>query len=256
MVRTSPAAGSQEHGPNRLLPAREPLLLAIETATSGASLALLRGERLLGELSLAAERGLAEQVLPALEALLSLARFGVTEIERFAVSIGPGSFTGLRVGVATVQGLAFGSPACAVAVPTLSALARGALPSRGPVAAVLDARRDEVYAAVFEDPERVLETPLVPEAVYGIDALAARLPENCVLVGEGALLHRSRLLAMRADLHFCDLGRAGARAVDVGVLGSRLIGCGLAAEPAAISPRYLRRAEAEARRTGEALERG
>ena len=127
---------------------RVPLLLAVETATAAPSVALWRGDALLGERAADPGRATAEALLPALDALLADARVALAAVEGFAVSIGPGSFTGLRIGVATVKGLAFGTARPAVAVSTLAALARHA-PGPAPVAAVLDARRGEVYAAGF-----------------------------------------------------------------------------------------------------------
>lgn len=229
-------------------------LLAIETATDGASLALLRERRVIADVTLAAERGLAEQVLPALAALLGLVGLSPPEITALAISIGPGSFTGIRVGLATLQGLAFGSDVRAVAVPTLAALAYGAAPAIGPVAALLDARREEVYAAVYRDAEAVLDAPLVPEGVYGIGALAELLPPDCLLVGQGALLHQRQLEASRAGLRFASATHAAARARDVGCLAIRLLENGAGMDPGLLQPHYLRRAEAEARRTGQALE--
>jgi tRNA threonylcarbamoyladenosine biosynthesis protein TsaB len=212
-------------------------VLAIETATDGASLALLRERRVIADVTLAAERGLAEQVLPALDALLGLVGLSPPDLGACAISIGPGSFTGIRVGLATLQGLAF-----------------GAAPAIGPVAALLDARREEVYAAVYRDAEAVLDVPLVPEGVYGIGVLADLLPPDCLLVGQGALLHQRQLEATRSGLRFASAAHAAARARDVGALGIRLIESHAGMDPGLLQPHYLRRAEAEARRTGQALE--
>jgi tRNA threonylcarbamoyladenosine biosynthesis protein TsaB len=231
------------------------LLLALETATGGAGLAVARGERVLAELDLAPERPVSEQILPALDTLLGLAGVSLPQIEAFAISIGPGSFTGLRVGLATLKGLAFGVDAPVAAVPTLAALAAGAAPAPGPVAALLDARRGEVYAAVFPE-AGALEPTLLPEGVYEARALTEKLPAGCMVVGEGALLHREALTAPGGAprLALADRRHAFARAADVARLGARLLSAGQIARAEDVVPRYLRRAEAEARRTGERLE--
>jgi len=225
-------------------------LLALETATGGAGVALADDERVLAEIALGAERAVSEQLLPAIDALLALSGTGREEIEAFAISIGPGSFTGLRVGLATVKGLAFGSAAPVAAVPTLAALAAAVL-SPGPVAALLDARRGEVYAAVYPE-AGALEPSVLAEGVYEIGALAERLPVGCAVVGEGALLH-GEILAGRG-LVLGGPGHAFARPAEVARLGARLLAAGAGAHAGDLAPRYLRRAEAEVRRTGERLE--
>ncbi len=232
---------------------RAPLLLAVESATARASVALLRGEELLAELLLDPGRPVSGTLLVGIDAVL--ARSGVTldRVEAFAVSIGPGSFTGLRVGLATVKGLAFASERPVAAVPTLAALARTAGAAAEPVVALLDAQRGEVYAAGFEDGEAARPLAGVPEALYTPGRLAELLPPECRLAGEGAEAH-ARVLGLGAGrrLAAAPLGRP--RAFQVGILGVRLLRAGLGRPAAELVPRYLRRAEAEARRTGQALE--
>ena len=121
-----------------------PLLLAVESATPALSVALLRGSELLHEQSSVVAGRHAERLLPMIEQLLQHASVRESDVEAFAVSIGPGSFTSLRVGVATVKGLAFATARPAVPVSTLAALAwsyareRRPWPDDLPIAAVLD----------------------------------------------------------------------------------------------------------------------
>jgi tRNA threonylcarbamoyladenosine biosynthesis protein TsaB len=234
--------------------AQEPdLILAVETATRAVSVALLRGGVLLAEETSDDERQPSERLLPAIDALLRGAGVGLEEVTAFAVSVGPGSFTGLRVGLATVKGLAFSSGRRVAPVGTLEALA---LPARGadrPVVALLDARRGELYAAAFAADG----SALLPDAVLTPAALAARLPEGTrVVVGEGAAAGAAELaarLAGRVQLLAPPYGLA--RAGPVGVLGARALARGAALPAEQVAPRYVRRAEAEARRTGERFER-
>jgi len=235
--------------------AEDPLLLSIESATRVMSVAVLDGETLRAEISTFDERLHSERLLPAVDQLLRIADFSLDEIEAFAVSIGPGSFTGLRIGLATLKGLTLGSDRPVVAVPTLAALAVAAAGAPGPVAALLDARRDEVYAACFERPGDI-GTPLVPDAVFNAGELAAALPRPCtVVVGEGAA-GVARAASERSDggmtLLPAALGRA--RAFHTGFLGARLLAGGEGQRSEDLVPRYVRRAEAEVRRTGERFE--
>jgi tRNA threonylcarbamoyladenosine biosynthesis protein TsaB len=227
--------------------ARRPeLLLAIESAVAP-SVALLRGEVVIAERACAAPA--AETLLPAIAALLEEASATLDDVGAYAISIGPGSFTGLRVGLSTLKGLAFGSDAPAFAVPTLAALAAEAPEGAGPVAALLDARRGELYAAAFEADGRA--GAWLPEGVYAAGDLLARLPRPCRAVGEGA-----RLLAGLdhggVSLHPDCVPTAAA----VGRLALREQAGGGGAAAAALVPRYVRRAEAEVRRTGHRVEAG
>lgn len=227
------------------------LLLAIESAVVP-GVALLRGEALCA--GRACAHPAAETLLPAVASLLAQEGVALADVEAFAISIGPGSFTGLRVGLATLKGLAFGTPRLAAPVPTLAALAAEAPPGEGPVVAALDARRGEVYAAGFDAPEGEVLSWL-PEGVYRAAALAAALRAPCRVVGEGAALVAD---ALRAG---CGTGVAlhpdcAPSAATVGRLGLRMLASGAGADPASLVPRYLRRAEAEARRTGLRVEPG
>jgi tRNA threonylcarbamoyladenosine biosynthesis protein TsaB len=229
----------------------KPLLLAIETATSIASAALLRGDEAVAELRGEAGQAAAESLLPAIDRMLREHGAAAREIAAFAVSIGPGSFTGLRVGLATLKGLAFGGDALVARVPTLAALACTAPRRDRPVAALLDARRGEAYAAVYDLGDDG-PLPRVEEGVYGLEALAARIPPDCVLVGEGALLFGPELRERCGAGLEIAAGEASAAAV--GRLGARLLARGEGVSAAEVVPRYVRRAEAEVKRTGEAFE--
>jgi len=225
------------------------LLLALETATPLASVALLEGDALLCEVEGERGRPGAEVLLPAIDALLAKAGVGLHDLEAFGVSIGPGSFTSLRIGLATLKGLAFGTSQLAVGVPTLAALALGAPEGEGPVVAMLDARRDEVYAASDERPG----PGCVPASVYGVEALTALLPPVCRLVGEGAGIVGERL-ARALGPCVGVFPEVLPRAAHVGRLAAAALRRGDGQDPAELVPRYLRRAQAEVVRTGRTLE--
>ena len=230
--------------------AAAPLLLAIESAVRP-GVALLRGDDLCARRE--CENPAAETLLPAIADLLAQAGVPLADVDAFAISIGPGSFTGLRVGLATLKGLAFGSGRLAVAVPTLAALAADAPAGEGAVVAALDARRGEVYAAAF-DPASGSALAWLPEGVYRAAALADALPLPCRVVGEGAAIAADALRARGAavSLH----PECAPRAEEVGRLGQALLVRGEGVDPASLVPRYLRRAEAEARRIGVRVEPG
>ena len=235
-------------------------LLAIESATAHASAALLRDGEVVEVRFAPSERPASEALLPTMLALLRTHDVAVAGIDALAVSIGPGSFTGLRVGIATAKGLAFGAGVRSLPVPTLAALAAkaasGAPPGR-PVVAALDARRGEVYAAGYAGPDP-LAPPLWGPTVATPAELALQLAAQAGplrFVGDGVAILEPVLrepLGERAE--WLEPPGGAPDAGWVGRLGFRMLEAGAAIEIADLAPRYLRRAEAEVRRTGARFE--
>jgi tRNA threonylcarbamoyladenosine biosynthesis protein TsaB len=149
--------------------------------------------------------GHASQLLPLARTLLDRAGLAFQDVERIGVGVGPGTFTGLRIGVATARALAQASGAEVAAVSTLRALAAGA-GHDGPVLAVLDARRGEAFAAAYAgDAELLAPVAVKPEALPGLLADRPEPPEAWLAVGDGALAFRDKLepaaIAVPADGH-------------------------------------------------------
>jgi len=241
------------------------IVLAVESATAVAEVAVLEGGRLRGEATAPAGRPHAAALLPAAERALHDAGCRLEEVEGFALSIGPGSFTGLRIGLATVKAFALGTDLPVAPVPALAALAwplRRASEREPAILACLDARRGELYAAGYRGADEGL-LPWVPEGVWRPGELADRVagapsaarPERVWLVGEGLegvqdALREAGIAELRRVPR--ETGRPRARAV--GELGLRILGRGHGRPARDIVPRYLRRAEAEVRRTGQRVE--
>jgi tRNA threonylcarbamoyladenosine biosynthesis protein TsaB len=225
-------------------------LLAIESATARLGVALRFADGRVLERVSDAPGHHAEQILELIDALLDDGQVTLAGLCGVAVSIGPGSFTSLRVGLATAKGLVFASPLPVVPVPTLEALAFGARRSgdERPIAAVLDARRGELYAAVFEPEGEGLRT-ILPDGLFGPEELDALLPDDVRIVGEGAAL----LEELRPRCVESDEATRWPRAASVADLGHARLLAGGAGEPD-LAPRYVRRAEAEAKRTASAVE--
>lgn len=160
------------------------LVLGIETATALGGVAVVSADgRILGELTLLGRESHSERIVPAAGELLAALGASPADLAAVAVSRGPGSFTGLRTGVAAAKGLAFSRGVPLYGVSTLEALAAGAADGSGPVCAVLGARRGECYRALFAagaaGPARRTPDELVPEK-----ELATGLPAGCLLLGE------------------------------------------------------------------------
>ena len=224
-------------------------LLAVETSTLTGAVAILDGERVIGEsrLNIAVTHG--ERLLAAVDALLRAAGWGLADVEALAVAIGPGSFTGLRIGVATMKSLAFATGRPLAGVPTLDALA-WTLPFAAPlVCPVLDAKKNEVYAALYRTREGRLD-PCLPARALAPAALAAELAtsslEAVVFVGDAAALHAPIFRAALGDR--ARLAPPGLRipsAVTVGELGAAALARGESADPDVLTPLYVRPSEAE-----------
>ena len=244
------------------------LLLAIESATDWLSVALLEGEVCVASRASEETRQHATALLPTLDEMLREAGVGLDRIDALAVSAGPGSFTSLRIGLATAKGLAFGRSMEAIGVSTLEAMALSVLEGDGAgegagneVVALLDARRGEWYAGGWRGPEDAggLPTATLEEGLYAPSKLAARLgpttrfvsPERAgwrdALAESGAEFAQDRIVA----------GEAGRPAAEwVGRLGRRRLGRGEGGDARGLVARYLRRAQAEAQRLGGPVEEG
>ena len=216
------------------------LLLALDTATDRGSLALLTDDRVVAERALDTPGSFLMHLLPALDTLLAQAGHSLAEIAAICVSQGPGNFTGLRLGLATAQGLALALKIPAVPVPTLEVLAAPLAGSPHPVAAVADAKRQEVYLGLFgcrgEFPE-----PLAPPVRLAAADLPGRLEPPVTLTGPGLRPHRdflSKHLAPGVQLAPEDLWLP--QAATVGRLGRRRLAQGLTVAPPQLTPLYLR----------------
>jgi tRNA threonylcarbamoyladenosine biosynthesis protein TsaB len=229
------------------------IILALDTTTKAGSTAivhdgLIRVERMGDPAVTYGER------LPAeLSAILEQAGASIEDIDLYAVAAGPGSFTGMRVGIATVQGLAMARGKRVVAVSALEALARAATNAGRTIATWMDAQRGEVFAALYAaDGRELLIPPIAAAPPAVLDAWAAtRHSTPSVFIGDGAMRH--------ADVLGQRLGARVAIAPAPALAG--LIGQIAAEQPAradlphAIVPVYVRKSDAELARARRAAQR-
>lgn len=230
------------------------MLLALETSAERGGVALFAGGALLGEEDVGADARHAASLLVCLDRLLGRAGRRLDEVEAIALAIGPGSFTGLRIGLSTALGLAFGTERKLVPVPTLAALAlqAGGAPLAAPL---LDARRGEVYAGLYDRELREVRSDRCSALADWLADLPPEAP--LALLGSGVAPHRAELeAALGARARFLPEAAGVLRARTVGELGLRLLAAGRALPPEAVELRYLRRAEAEAKRLALHSNRG
>jgi tRNA threonylcarbamoyladenosine biosynthesis protein TsaB len=227
------------------------IVLALDTTLAGGSCAVARDGRVRGERQGDAARTQAARLPADLMALLEDERVTLGEIDAFAVGIGPGSFTGLRVGIATMQALAFAGRKPLVGVSGLDALAalgarqveRSAVATDRPrrIVTWIDAWRGEVYAAAYEDGTAV-EEPVVDTPA----ALLARAPRVLTLfIGDGAALHAGRILEVLGEDAQVGAPAAPPLAGTMAAMATAQLAAGHLPAPDAIRPLYVRRSDAE-----------
>ncbi len=158
-------------------------LLAIETSTWLASVAATDKGEVLAEEEVFTRGQHASVLLPAIRDVLKRAGIGVEELDAVAVSVGPGSFTGLRVGLSVAKALAYARKMPVLGIPTLTVVAHAAPSDAEHIAAALDARKGELYAAVFRRRGTDLE-PVVPERLVSFADLVGILPRPCTILGD------------------------------------------------------------------------
>jgi tRNA threonylcarbamoyladenosine biosynthesis protein TsaB len=225
-------------------------VLAIDCATTTVGLALADEAEIRAELFLQEGRHHAEVLLPALERLLSLAGCAPKSVELLACTVGPGSFTGLRIGVSTAKGLALAWGTPIVGVSTLAALSRNAGSCPHLVCPLLDARRGQVYAGLYRIDPGGLPRPERPDRTSAVENVLAELPEEpIVFLGDGARRYEGivREATKGRALLPGDAAQHRIMAASVCQIGLNRYREGQVADAVTFAPQYLRVSEAESR---------
>jgi len=233
------------------------LVLGIDTATEVAAVGMMRDGRVLSDVWERSPTGHAAR-LPALVArALEEANATIGDVDAVALSVGPGSFTGLRVGLSFAKGVAFSSGVRLVGVATLEALAMLAPESVRTIAVVLDARRGETYAAVFRRVDGVIERvtgdlSLSPEAARERIAAEARLAPPSILLGDGAERYTKSLASLAEQgVAILPFEQIHPRGSVVAAIGERRLELGLDDRAELLVPVYVRGSYAERTLTTE-----
>ncbi|MBI2401053.1 MAG: tRNA (adenosine(37)-N6)-threonylcarbamoyltransferase complex dimerization subunit type 1 TsaB, partial [Deltaproteobacteria bacterium] len=210
------------------------------------SIALLEDRTLVSEWSVGNAGRHAIWLLPAVKSHLENAGLDITQIDLFAVAVGPGSFTGLRIGISTVKGLAWPLGKKAIGVSTLAALAMNVPFFNRLVCPVLDARKGEVYAALYDTsggfPIAVLEDAAMTPAALIAEISKRGIGGTVVFLGSGLDVY-SKQIEQGVPGAVLAPGLSLVRASVIGSLGFER--SGEAVDPAVLTPAYLRRSEAE-----------
>ena len=226
------------------------LILAFETSAKAASVALLEPPRLLGEVYQNTGLTHSQTLLVMAENLLKQCGKTAQDVTAVAAAQGPGSFTGVRIGAAAAKGFSWGRDIPCYGVSTLEAMAEGLGAWDGYVCPVMDARRSQVYNALFRA-ERGTLTRLAPDRAVSLTELGEEiknLEKPVFLVGDGAVLCYNTLSKDIPALVLPPEHRMHQRAVGVAILAARQAAAGLAPSGGELTPNYLRLSQAERER--------
>ncbi|MEK6742040.1 MAG: tRNA (adenosine(37)-N6)-threonylcarbamoyltransferase complex dimerization subunit type 1 TsaB [Nitrospirota bacterium] len=220
-------------------------ILGIETATKTGGVAIVSETGVLAEYTLNIEVTHSERLMSTVDRVLKDTGFTLAEMDGYGVSIGPGSFTGLRIGLSTIKGLAFATGKPVAAVPTLKALAWNIPFPRYPVCPLLDARKKEVYAALYRhDGGTYIQE--MPASVISLAEMAGTMTGDILFTGEGARLFAGEIQKVFGDrAHFAPLSSSVPSAASVAEIALMMLTAGQQTEPDSLVPMYIRRPEAE-----------
>jgi tRNA threonylcarbamoyladenosine biosynthesis protein TsaB len=219
-------------------------LLTLDTSTSVYSVAISQGGLLLGEASGGAGKETAARLVPAVERLFADCGLTPAELDGFAVTIGPGAFTGLRVGLAFIKGLAYAVNKPVVGLSSLQLLAMNAAESSIPVCPLFDARRGEVYGGLYRFGGGT--GTLIADMVSPPEKFLDMIHEPVVFLGDGAVRYQELIVErLGSSAFFVAAGRNNPAASAAIPLALQAFAAGKAVEAAALLPCYLRLSEAE-----------
>ena len=226
------------------------MILAFETSAKAASVALLEGEKLLGENYQNTGLTHSQTLMSMAEALLDSCGKTVADVTAVAVANGPGSFTGVRIGVAAAKGFAWGKEIPCYGVSTLEAMAEGLGVYEGYVVPTMDARRSQTYTAIFRAEAGKL-TRISDDCAISFAELGEKL-KNCekpiFLVGDGGVLCYNTLKGAIPGLVLPPEHRQHQRASGVALVARKLMKAGIAGDGSSLAPNYLRLSQAERER--------
>lgn len=226
-------------------------ILALDSSGLVASVAVAEDENLLGEYTINYKKTHSQTLLPMLDQVASMIELDLKTIDAIAVSAGPGSFTGLRIGSATAKGLGLALNKPIVSVPTVDGLALNLWNYNGQICPLMDARRQQTYTGRYEFQEGKLVI-LQSQCCVMIEEIIAQVNESgkkTVFLGDGVKVFRSYIEAnVTVPFEFAPANCNQQRAASVAVLGMQMFAEGKAEPAAEHKPEYLRLSQAERER--------
>lgn len=221
-------------------------ILAIDTSTRSCSAALIEDHNLRAELTIDIGDTHSTHLMALIDQVAGVTNVNIADVDGFAVTRGPGTFTGLRIGLATVKGLALASGKPIVGVSSLEALAVQACCSDHLICSLIDARREQVYCCFYCCKGNEIAKPCTPERVCSLQEAIAPLDEPVMFIGSGALLYASHIRAHLGPLaFFAPCFQHTIRASTVALLARKKLKSGEIEDLSGFVPAYLRKSDAE-----------
>jgi len=232
-------------------------ILAVDTSTSLASIAVGADEQIVAESLLNTDRTLSARLVPEIERILATARLTIADIDLFASCIGPGSFTGVRGGVATIQGLALALGKPCAGFSSLALLAMNFSLATTLICPMLDARKGELYAALY-DCSSPIPSPHINDCVLHpaalLDQIAAATGEQVIFVGDGAVRYHDEITTRLGDQAiFAPFPLHHSHAANGIILAQHAYRQNSLLEPGQLLPVYLRASDAEINQTSKKI---
>jgi tRNA threonylcarbamoyladenosine biosynthesis protein TsaB len=220
-------------------------VLGVDTSTMTAGIGIVEDDEILVELKFSVKITYSEILLYCIDQALKNVGLTIDDMDGFAISIGPGSFTGLRIGLSTLKGLSFATGKPLASVPSLDALAYLSLYCQYPVVTMLDAKKDQVYAAIYKTKEGELRRES-DYLVIDVEDLAKRISRKTLFVGPGAKLYQKKLIELLKDkAYFSQAEQSLPSGATVAFLGSKKLILNQFEDIVHLEPLYLRKSEAE-----------
>lgn len=223
-------------------------ILALDTTGDGCSVAVTENRGLVAEINFNKKETHSRHLMGIIDDVLKMASLTVRDMDGFAVSRGPGSFTGLRIGLSTIKGLAFVTDKPLVGVSSLEALAMGVTCPDLPICALIDARKNEVYMACYRVERGRLVTE-IPAVAVGADALCETIRTRTVFVGTGLGVFGETIKEKLGDLAvFMPPSFHSIRASHVAELSFERFDSATTDSTELLTPHYIRKSDAELNR--------
>ncbi|MCI5893308.1 MAG: tRNA (adenosine(37)-N6)-threonylcarbamoyltransferase complex dimerization subunit type 1 TsaB [Clostridiales bacterium] len=227
------------------------LIFGLDTCCMPATAALCDDEKLVAEFVLNCGKTHSQKIMPQIENMLAGLGIVCSDIDCFAAANGPGSFTGVRIGAATLKAMAHAFDKPCVTVSTLMALAQNVMYFPGIICPILDARRNQVYTAMFEGGKDGLGR-MTEDAAMGLDELLTELKakdREVLFLGDGIFVHRDRIISELGDkANFAPPNLNMNMAGSVAFLGMQAFKRGETKKYSEVVPSYIRLSQAERER--------
>lgn len=220
-------------------------ILAVDTATRSCSVAIVDDGMACAELTTVNSQTHTKHLMPMIDTVCDMSGLKIADMDGFAVTIGPGSFTGLRIGISTVKGLAWSLNKPVVGISSLDALAWQCIPAPYPVCAMLDARKQEVYYGRYRFQDGEFKKDRSEQVIAPAEAIND-IREPCLFIGNGANLYKEEIQEKLGELaHFAGGNQDIIRASSVAGLSFKRFVDHQTDDVASLVPHYIRKSDAE-----------